>query len=61
MFIFTKQLKTNHMKSTILKVEYEFSSQLYNNEFILFEGDTLENLLPTDAKVISIKCIAIIK
>ena len=46
------------MKSTILKVEYEFLSKIYNNMFILFEGDTLENLLPIDAKVISIQCIS---
>jgi hypothetical protein len=49
-------LKTNQMKAiqTILNVIYTFNNITYNNYFILFEGDNLKNLLPPNAKIISI-------
>ena len=42
------------MKQTILNVVYQFQEKVYENYFILFDGDSIENLLPTNAKIISV-------
>tara|TARA_R110000868_G_C10794069_1_gene756560 strand:- start:70 stop:219 length:150 start_codon:yes stop_codon:yes gene_type:complete len=48
------------MKQTILKVSYQFMGRTYSNEFILFENDLLENLLPIDATIISVEFLTAI-
>jgi hypothetical protein len=45
------------MTQTILNVVYEFQEKVYENLFILFEGDTINNLLPINAKIISVQVI----
>jgi hypothetical protein len=39
---------------TILNVIYTFNGITYNNYFILFANDKIENLLPPNAQIISI-------
>ena len=43
------------MKQTILNVVYEFQERVYENYFILFDGDSINNLLPINAKIISVQ------
>jgi hypothetical protein len=43
------------MKQTLLNVVYKIEEVTYDNYFILFDGDTLENLLPVNATIISIQ------
>ena len=43
------------MKQTLLNVVYKFNETVYENYFILFDGDLLENLLPTNSQIISVQ------
>ena len=43
------------MKQTLLNVVYKLNETVYENYFILFDGDLLENLLPTNSQIISIQ------
>ena len=43
------------MKQTLLNVVYKIEEVTYDNYFILFDGDRLENLLPINATIISVQ------
>jgi hypothetical protein len=45
------------MKQTILNVIYKFNEQVFENYFILFNSDRIENFLPINAEIISIQVI----
>lgn len=46
--------KLNKMKQAILNVTYKHNGNIYSNEFVLFEGDILENLLPDYSIIIQV-------
>ena len=46
---------TQKMKQTLLNVVYKLNETVYENYFILFDGDLLENLLPTNSQIISVQ------
>ncbi len=48
------------MKQSLLKVTYNFSGKRYTNEFILFIGDNIENLLPPYAQIVSVELLLIV-
>ena len=45
------------MKQAILNVTYKHNDNVFQSEFILFEGDILENLLPNDAIIIQVELL----
>jgi hypothetical protein len=48
------------MKSAILNVAYKHNDIIFQNNFILFEGDILENLLPNDSIIIQVSLLTIV-
>ncbi len=51
--------KTNKMKQVVLNVTFKHNNTIFSKQFILFEGDILENLLPIDSKTIQVDVISI--
>lgn len=42
------------MKTAILNVAYKHNGNIFQSDFILFEGDILENLLPNNSIIIQV-------